>query len=177
MIMLIFTTSIVFAADAVLSWDPNNEPDLAGYKVYYGTESGVYTNAIAVGLTDTPTAPQYTVSNLNSGTTYFFSTTSIDSASSESGFSNEVNKTFPAPFTDQTNQTDQTTQSLSSQNISGGCGMIRPGNGKPPAPGQAADIISLLVFLLIAVTKKRLRVINFVQRLTASFLQCNLKVR
>lgn len=30
------------AVQVTLAWDPNNEPDLAGYKVYYGTSTKDY---------------------------------------------------------------------------------------------------------------------------------------
>jgi len=258
MMILILHNGIAFAADAVLSWDPNTETDLAGYKVYYGTASGVYTSSISVGFTSTPTAPQYLVGNLNGGTTYYFSITSFDSSANESGFSSEVSKTFPAEATGSMDITDftaipgegqitlswndpsdsnykgvvirvrtdgtyptdpdndgdlvgnfpgqpleskvfvhaslndgltyyysafsydangnfthtvhasaaptaspstpQATQNLSSQNMSGGCGMIRDiGNGKPPAPGQAADMVALPIMILIALMRKRAR--------------------
>ena len=41
LVMLIYPMP-VFAADASLSWNPNTELDLAGYKVYYGTASRNY---------------------------------------------------------------------------------------------------------------------------------------
>ena len=30
----------VYAMDVTLQWDANTEPDLAGYKIYYDTDSG-----------------------------------------------------------------------------------------------------------------------------------------
>jgi hypothetical protein len=41
------TASAVAAATA--SWDPNTEPDVAGYKLSYGTEPGVHTVVLDVG--------------------------------------------------------------------------------------------------------------------------------
>src|SRR5215470_6981626 len=34
---------------ATVLWDPNPESDIAGYKLSYGTQSGVYTTSIDVG--------------------------------------------------------------------------------------------------------------------------------
>ena len=76
----------IFAADASLSWNPNSEPDLAGYKVHYGTSSRTYGTSINVGKKTT-----YTVTGLSAGT-YYFTVTAFDTAGNESGFSNEVAK-------------------------------------------------------------------------------------
>ncbi len=81
-------TAVAFAGDAVLSWDPNTEPDLAGYKVYSGTASGIYGTPI-----DTGNLTTQTVTGLSSGT-YFFAVTAYDTSGNESGFSNEVSKTI-----------------------------------------------------------------------------------
>ena len=40
-----------FAANVTFKWDANGEADLAGYKIYYGTSSGNYTNSVDVGNT------------------------------------------------------------------------------------------------------------------------------
>ena len=41
-----------FAADTTLQWDPNTEPDLAGYTMHYGsTVSRAYTTHLDVGKT------------------------------------------------------------------------------------------------------------------------------
>lgn len=80
---------------ASLSWDqpsfntdetPAN--DLAGFKVYYGTSSGNYTNTVDIG-----NATSVVINDLDSGTTYFFAVTAYDSAGNESTFSAEVSKT------------------------------------------------------------------------------------
>ncbi|HEY5593629.1 MAG TPA: fibronectin type III domain-containing protein, partial [Nitrospiria bacterium] len=78
--------TMVFAGDAVLSWDPNSEPDLAGYKVYYGTAPGSYGTPIDVG-----NQTAYTVMGLGYGT-YYFAVKAYDATGNQSGYSNEVTK-------------------------------------------------------------------------------------
>ena len=41
------------AQAATVQWFPNPEPDIAGYKLSYGTQSGVYTTSIDVGKATT----------------------------------------------------------------------------------------------------------------------------
>jgi len=81
------------AADVTLAWDTNAEPDLAGYRLYYGTASGHYQFVIDVGKTTT-----YTVSGLAIGT-YFFAITAYNRSGLESGYSNEVSKDISAAAT------------------------------------------------------------------------------
>ena len=49
--MIVGTAAVVRAATA--TWDPNTEPDLAGYKLSYGTQSGQHPNVIDVGKVTT----------------------------------------------------------------------------------------------------------------------------
>jgi hypothetical protein len=77
-------------ADVVLQWDPNSETDLAGYKVYYGTSSGIYGTPITIG-----TQASYTFTQLASGT-YYFAVTAYNASGLESAFSNEVIATVGA---------------------------------------------------------------------------------
>jgi hypothetical protein len=84
------TGSQVLAGEATLSWDPNAEPTLAGYKIYYGTTSGTYGAPLNAG-----NATTFTVTGLGPGT-YYFALTAYDTSGIESGFSNEVSKTFEA---------------------------------------------------------------------------------
>lgn len=89
----------VSAGTAILSWTANTETDLAGYKLYQGTASGVYGTPLDVGNVVTRTLP-----GLADGT-YFWVLTAYDADGNESGFSLEVTKTFttvpppPATFT------------------------------------------------------------------------------
>ena len=45
----LFFSSTSHSAAITLVWDPNIEPDLAGYKLYYGNASGNYINTVDVG--------------------------------------------------------------------------------------------------------------------------------
>ncbi len=45
-IILFGSTPLLFADDAILSWDPSPDTDIVGYKLYYGTDSGQYTESI-----------------------------------------------------------------------------------------------------------------------------------
>ena len=77
---------------ATLSWTLNNEPDLAGYKIYVGTAAGLYNypgSPFVVGLTGS-----YTIAGLPVGETYFFAISAFDYSGGESGLSSEVSKSI-----------------------------------------------------------------------------------
>ena len=83
------------AASVELQWDPNTEPELAGYKVHWGTSSGNYTASKDVGKTTT-----CTLTGLVEGKTYYFAATAYDGNSNESGYSNQISYTVPYSDTD-----------------------------------------------------------------------------
>lgn len=80
------------AAQVTLSWDPNAETDLAGYKVSYGKASGNYDTTVDVGK-----ITGCTLDGLQEGTTYYFAAKAYNTASLESGYSNEVSYSAPVP--------------------------------------------------------------------------------
>jgi hypothetical protein len=80
------------ASALTLAWDPNTEDDLAGYNVYYGTQTGDYDFVIDVGDTT-----QYTVTDLDPETQYYFTVTAYDTSSNESDFSAEVSAVTDPP--------------------------------------------------------------------------------
>jgi hypothetical protein len=88
-LLMLACSSQALAADVTLSWDPNSESNLAGYKLYYGTVSGTYGAPITLGLQTT-----YTITSLSSGT-YYFALTAFNTLGQESAFSNEVSATIP----------------------------------------------------------------------------------
>jgi hypothetical protein len=93
---------LAYAADVTLAWAANAEPNLAGYYIYYKTDtSGAPYNGMGVEEGDSPikisleeftdpSSPEYTIHGLSDTEIYFFVTTAYDTEGNESGFSNEV---------------------------------------------------------------------------------------
>ena len=81
----VFLTIVVLNQAISVKWLPNSEPDLAGYKVYYGKTSRSYSANINAGLTT-----ECTISDLQPGYEYFFSVSAYDTAGNESTLSDEV---------------------------------------------------------------------------------------
>src|SRR5438105_1019392 len=74
-----------------LAWDRSADPSVSGYRLHCGTHSGVYTQTIEIGNATTTL-----VSNLVSGTRYFFAVTAYNAAGLESPPSNEASYAVPA---------------------------------------------------------------------------------
>ena len=89
---ILFFPLCTHAAQVTLAWDANTDPSIAGYKVYYGSSSRSYQVVIDVGKITT-----YTISNLQSGSAYYFATTDYNTSGLESGYSNEVSYSAAAP--------------------------------------------------------------------------------
>lgn len=86
-LIIVLSVSNLFAGSVTASWKANSEPDIAGYKLFIGKVSGVYSDSIDVGNT---TAIE--VNDLDDRSKYFFAVTAYDSTGNESSFSNEVSK-------------------------------------------------------------------------------------
>jgi len=94
-LIILLSAPSAFAASVTLRWQANNEPDIAGYRVYYGTRTRTYGLPISIG-----NVTSYTIGNLNDGVTYYFSISALDTAGNESGFSSEIStttSTAPSP--------------------------------------------------------------------------------
>ena len=74
-----------YAAQVQLEWDRSLDPNIAGYKVYYGTRSGDYSYVVDVGCTTS-----CVIAGLEDKRTYFFAAKAYDGFRTESDFSNEV---------------------------------------------------------------------------------------
>ena len=81
--ILALAPSSALAGQVSLTWDLNTEPDIYGYYLYFGTQSGSY---------DAPGSPLFiehpgdviTVTGLQGGQEYFFALTAIDQTGNES---------------------------------------------------------------------------------------------
>jgi polysaccharide export outer membrane protein len=82
---VLLTINISLAAEIRFAWDASNDPNVVGYKVYYGTSSGVYGSPIDVGK-----KTSYTITGLTAGQKYYLALKAYDASNKESPFSNEV---------------------------------------------------------------------------------------
>ncbi len=73
------------AATVTLEWDANEEADVAGYQVVYGTRSGDYSATVDVG-----TRTSFAVGNLEAGRSYYFAVRAYDISGAVSSPSSEV---------------------------------------------------------------------------------------
>jgi hypothetical protein len=79
------TTPDVCAAEVTLAWDPNPEPSVQGYRVYYGKASGFYSSVFDAG-----NRTDCVITGLEPGVTYYFACTAYSATGDESNFSGEI---------------------------------------------------------------------------------------
>lgn len=68
-----------------LYWNTNNEADLAGYKIYFGTSSGNYGAPVVLGR-----VTNYELTSLQSCTNYYIAVSAYDTGGVESAYSTQV---------------------------------------------------------------------------------------
>jgi len=91
--LILMLPVIAQAASVTMTWDRNQEPDIAGYRIYYGTQSGQYNWSETI--LDSATLPlqrSYTVGGLSEGTTYYFALKTFDQAGQYSDYSVETSQ-------------------------------------------------------------------------------------
>ncbi|HEX4665880.1 MAG TPA: fibronectin type III domain-containing protein [Chthoniobacterales bacterium] len=79
------------AASLTLYWDANSEPDLAGYRVHYGTAKYPYGSLVDIATTSA------TITNLKKGVTYTFAVTAYNTSGAESDYSAPISYTVGSP--------------------------------------------------------------------------------
>jgi len=87
---LMMSAELAMADGITLAWDPNPEPEVAGYKVYSGSASRTYAGGADVG-----NWTNCFMSGLEPGKTYYFAATAYSSTGEESDYSAEVVYTVP----------------------------------------------------------------------------------
>ena len=142
-------SSPVWAGDAILSWDPNSETDLAGYKVYHRLATGNFGVPIDVGNQTT-----YTVTGLGDGT-YHFAITAYDTSGNESPKSTEVSKTV---LEEAGGGGSGPANNSNSTLTSGGCGFFKNSKTVEKAP------IDIALFLVPIWLSFRMLFFNFHQK-------------
>jgi hypothetical protein len=83
-VILLANASVIYAATTTVAWDANSEPDVAGYKLSYGTQSGTYTTVVDVGKVTTTTV------TLTDGVRYYFAVQAYNTGGLISAYSTEV---------------------------------------------------------------------------------------
>jgi fibronectin type 3 domain-containing protein len=79
---------------ATLQWSASSDSRVTGYRVYWGTGSRTYQQALGSGASASA-GTSHVVRSLPSGGTYYFAVTAYDASGTESAFSAEATKTIP----------------------------------------------------------------------------------
>jgi hypothetical protein len=132
LVLPFFCNQKACAANVTLEWDPNPEPDIAGYEIYYGFSSRNYSEMIDVGG-----YTSCTIGDLEIGVTYYLAAKAYNTSGYRSDYSDEVRFTLgeaadePPPTNDddpQPGQSDGGSSNVASD-ILGGC-FIETSTGK-----------------------------------------------
>ncbi len=92
--LLLGSASALRAATVTATWNANPESDIAGYKLSYGTQTGVYTTTVDVGNV---TSRALTLTN---GQRYYFAVQAYNTSAMTSAYSAEVFFDVPASTAD-----------------------------------------------------------------------------
>ena len=112
-----FLLAVQITSGATLMWDPNPEPEVTGYNVYWGTASRSYTTVIDVG-----NSTSWVITNVPVIGRIYFAVTAYTADRIESPFSEEVVWVRPpsAPRFPRITGTNQTVTIEFSPTVSGG---------------------------------------------------------
>jgi len=90
--LFVFWIGSAYSAQVILAWGPNNEPGVAGYRIYYSLLRRQCSSSV-----DANNRTSYTLSNLQDGKTHYMAATAYDQYGDESDFSDEAIFNVP-PF-------------------------------------------------------------------------------
>lgn len=103
LMLVVLCVASLYATSVNLAWTASPDSSVTGYKIYFGPVLNSQTNQLNVGQVVTAT-----VSNLQSGVTYFFFATAYDASEVESEPSNVI--TYTTPITEPTNSPSPPTE-------------------------------------------------------------------
>jgi hypothetical protein len=92
LVLPFFCNQKACAANVTLEWDPNPEPDIAGYEIYYGFSSRNYSKMI-----DVRSYTSCTIGDLELGVTYYLAAKAYNTSGYRSDYSDEVRFTLGEP--------------------------------------------------------------------------------
>ena len=92
-VIVCFAASFALATEVTLAWDPNKEPDLAGYRIFCRQAGTEYDYKVPAWEGTETTC---TISGLSDGVVYEFVARAFDTSGNESGDSNQVDTGPPA---------------------------------------------------------------------------------
>jgi hypothetical protein len=93
--MTILFPRVILGQQVTLAWDPNTEPDLAGYIAYWGDASRNYPHNANVGNNTS-----HTITGLEEGKIYYFAVKAYDGNENQSDYSVELAYAVPVTDTD-----------------------------------------------------------------------------
>lgn len=73
-----------------LAWDPNPEPDVTGYQIFYRLEGPINSTGIYDKMYDVGNVTEFTIYGLQVGKLYYFAAKAYDIAGNESDFSEDA---------------------------------------------------------------------------------------
>jgi hypothetical protein len=78
----------------IINWNANSEPDLAGYKIYFGQVANTWLGIITAPLVFLPVPPLYTIpiNTFTSDGIWYFAVSAYDTSNNESSISTIVNR-------------------------------------------------------------------------------------
>ena len=87
--LLLSLVAAITASAASITWDPNTEPDIAGYRIYTGSFTRNYTNILTI-----PSGPNIRITNeIAINGIQFVAVTAFNTSGLEGDFSNEISIT------------------------------------------------------------------------------------
>ncbi|HUK56126.1 MAG TPA: fibronectin type III domain-containing protein [Nitrospiria bacterium] len=145
------------ARQITLQWVNPSDSDFIGVRIVYRTDrypsetnDGTLDGTLLGDFAGMPNQPMNTIqTSLQSGVTYYYSASSYDSSGNYQHTAYASATVMSSSSSDSGNPGNTI--------ASGGCGMIRPGNGRPSGPAQAADMVGFLAVILIAIIKREIR--------------------